>query len=263
MRITTKRYGLTFGVLIAFSVLSASCPAREIQLNQITVFEAPEWLKTSAVQAVVDRVQNYLEWDFRKLSVFYYKDLTEFNRQHTFKFAVDAFFRKSDSSIHLSPKVIATNFSQIMSHELVHALFYQKYQKAIPVWLEEGLANTIAQLPSPNYQWLKTQSWPSVATLGHSSHQVVDSKVYYSVSTGVIEMIREKCNLHELLKLAVGSQLTSYLKTFCGIEDLDLDFKSWVAKKADSQWGDTRSDLPWWKKKQLKKSLKPNSPVNE
>lgn len=250
MRITAKRYGLTFGALLAFSVVNGFGLAREIQVNQITVFEAPEWLKTSVIQTVVDRVQNYLEWDFRKLKVFYYKDLAEFNRQHTFKFAVDAFFRKSDSTIHLSPKVTATNFSQIISHELVHALFFQKYKKAIPVWLEEGLANTIAELPSPNYQWLKTQSWPSVVSLGHASHQIVDSKVYYSVSTGVIEMIREKCNLHELLKLSVGSQLTNYLKTFCGIQDLDQDFKSWVTKKAASPGAETRDDLPWWKKKQ-------------
>lgn len=222
--------------------------AREITLNQLTLYNPPDWLTSSSVQAVVDRVQNYLEWDLRKLSVFYHGDIAEFNQQHQFSFGVDAFFRKSDSTIHLSPKVTANNFSQIFGHELVHALFFQKYKKAIPVWLEEGLANRIAQYPSPNYSWLKTQSWPSVSTMGHVSHKLVDAKVYYSVSTALIEMIQEKCDLHELLKLSVGSQMTGYLKTYCGISDLDQNFNDWVAKKSESPHPESNSKLPWWKK---------------
>lgn len=235
---------LTF-ILVFFSL---GIEAKEINLNQLTLYNAPDWLTSDSVQSVVDRVQNYLEWDLRKLPVYYYQDMADFNKQHQFKFGVDAFFRKGDSSIHLSPKVLANNFAQVFGHELVHALFFQKYKQAIAVWLEEGLANTIAQYPSPNYQWLKNQSWPSISTMGHVSQNVVDAKVYYSVSTAVIEMIREKCDLRELLKLSVGSQFTSYLKTYCGIEDLNQDFKAWVVKKADSPAPASQSNLPWWKK---------------
>lgn len=231
------------------SVLSLS---KEITLNELTVYNSPDWLTSNSVQSVVDRVQNYLEWDLRKLSVFYYGDMAEFNQQHQFGFAIDAFFRKSDSTIHLSPKVTASNFSHVFSHELVHALFFQKFKKAIPVWLEEGLANTIAQYPSQNYQWLKTQSWPPVETMGHVTRKLVDPRVYYSVSTALIEMIKDKCDLHELLKLSVGSQMTSYLKTYCGITELDQNFKDWVAKKSESPTPQTNSNLPWWKKNKEK-----------
>lgn len=226
--------------------------AKDINLNQVTVYNAPDWLSSTTVQSVVDRVQNYLEWDLRKLSVFYHSEPAAFNQQHQFNFGVNAFFRKSDSTIHLSPQVSSKNFSQVFGHELVHALFFQKYQKAIPIWLEEGLANTIAQYPSPNYQWLKSQSWPSVSTMGHVTQKLVDPKVYYSVSTAIIEMIREKCDLHELLKLAVGSQFTDYLKTFCGIEDLDKSFNGWVGIKAESPAAPNTPNIPWWKKDKQK-----------
>lgn len=240
--------------------LAPLASARDITINQLTFYNSPDWLNSSTVQSVVERVQNYLEWDFRKLSVFYHSEAASFNQQHQFNFGVDAFFRKSDSTIHLSPQVSSKNFSQVFGHELVHALFFQKYQKAIPVWLEEGLANTIAQYPSPNYQWLKTQTWPSVSTMGHVTQKLVDPKVYYGVSTAVIEMIRDKCDLHELLKLSVGSQFTAYLKTYCGIEELDKSFTEWVGMKADSPSAPANDGkTPWWKKDKQKRWWKKGS----
>lgn len=240
----TLFYSLTFAFIS--SALSFS---RNIEINQVTVFNAPNWLDTSQVQSVVDKIQETLEWDLRKVAVFYFSSSKQFNTQHQFKFPIDAFFKKSSQSIYLSPQVTPKNFKKIFSHELVHAIFYQKYRNAIPVWLEEGLANKLSGYPTPNYSWLTSQSWPSVTTLGHVNDRQASSRTYYSVSTGLIEMIQEKCNLKDLLKLTVGSKLTHYLKTFCGITDIDQDFRTWVKEKAQNKSVSESQTLPWWKQK--------------
>lgn len=245
-----KRYNSSLAhLLICFFCISSSAFSKTIQVNQVTFFDAPKWLTNEEVQSCVQKVENTLEWDLRKISVFYYSDSSEFNKKNNFKFPIDALFKKSDQSIHISPKVNKTQFKRVFSHELVHAIFFQKYRNAIPVWLEEGLANTLSDYPSPDYRWLNLQSWPPVSTLGHVNDRLANARTYYSVSTGLIEMIKAKCNLHDLLKLTVGSKLTHYLKTFCGIEDTDKDFRKWVAEKANQNDKLAPSpNLPWWKR---------------
>lgn len=239
-----------------FLLVSFGLHAKNLTLNQIQFFNAPDPLTESALQETVDTVQGVLEWDIRKISVYGYSDVADFNRQHHLNFPVEAIFRRSDSTIHISPKVNPVDFRRVFSHELVHAIVFQKYKSAIPVWLEEGLANYIGKYRSPDYRSLKDKKWTDVTLMGHPASASVDSKTYYSVSMGLIEMIASKCSLKDLLQLSVGSKMTIYLKTYCQIDDLNNDFRKWVSLRAESPVTDSSQEenpnSPWWKKKKEK-----------
>jgi len=242
--------------LIFALAFSQSLFAKELVVNQVHFFNAPNELTESSLQEIIDTVQSFLEWDLRKISVFEYQDISEFNSQHNLSFPVEAVFRKSDSTIHISPKVKIEDLRRVLSHELVHAIFFQKHKNSIPSWLEEGLANYIGKYQSPDYRWLKEKSWSDVSQMGHPSSASVDSRTYYSVSAGLIEMIAAKCNLKDLLQLSVGAKMTTYLKTYCEISDLNSDFKKWVnlrASASTTKRAEKESpNAPWWKRKKEK-----------
>lgn len=211
--------------LLAVSVFAS---AKEITINQVYFHNAPEWLKEHRLQAVVDKVQAFLEWDIRRIHVYYYTDRMEFNRKLTLNFKAAAFFRRADSTLHLGPEVEDKNFDRIFTHELVHAIFYQKYKGSIPPWLEEGLANYIGKTEAVDYAWLKAQAPTDVTKLTHPNSDQTGAKYHYQASTALIEMIAKKCSLHDLLKLSVGAKLTTYLSTYCEIKDVNSAFTQWL-----------------------------------
>lgn len=200
------------------------------------------------LKTCVSRIENVLEWDIRKIRAFYYENETEFQNVHHLNFQAYAFFRRSDSTIHVSSKVTRENFDKIFGHEAVHAIFYQKYKGAIPGWLEEGLANYLGRMQSPDYKWLKTQPTTDVTKISHPNFDPTGSRYHYAVSTALIEMIASKCSLKDLLQLSVGSKMETYLKTFCEIKDINSDFEKWVLAKSTEIPGVSSKEIPWWKK---------------
>ncbi len=206
--------------------------AEPIRLNQLVLHDPPAWLKSARVEKVVGKIQNALEWEIRRIQVYVYTDAAAFTRGLKLNFKVTAFFRRSDQTVHLGPDVNDRNFDSVFGHELVHVIFHQKYKQAIPSWLEEGLANYLAQREKVNYVWLATQPSVDVTTLAHPNNEIRGASFHYQTSTAVTEMIAKKCSLPDLLRLSVGRKLTTYLKTYCEIADLNADFIKWVKTQA-------------------------------
>lgn len=208
--------------------------AEPLETNEVSMASAPAWLKVNQVQKVVDRIQNSMEWDIRKVKVYWYADPALFLKAHGFDGTVLAFSRKSDNSIHLGPRVDLRSFDGLFGHELVHVIVYQKYKDAIPKWLEEGLANYIGRKSPVDYAWLGKQT--PIAEVRNLVHPYQKSKVpaayHYAASTALAEMIASHCDLEDLLKLSVGKNLENYLSTYCGIEDVNKSFREWVTKKS-------------------------------
>jgi hypothetical protein len=201
---------------------------------------APAWLKEPRLEKVIAQIQSKLEWDIRRVNVFWYTDETTFAQIHGLGYGggVVAFSRRSDQTIHLGPRVATDNFDGVFGHELVHIILYQKYKNAIPAWLDEGLANYLSQHGKVDYAWLATQPPGDIHALAHPfsgggpDGGATRVRFCYEASTAVMEMIASKCSVADMLQLSVGSKLENYLSTLCGISDINADFRAWVAKKA-------------------------------
>jgi len=222
LRTTLLGLGLTF---------SPGLFSADIRTNQLTVHEAPAWATERRHQAATNKIQNALEWEIRRVHVYWYKDAAAFTKDLKLNFKVTAYFRRTDSTVHLGPDVTDKNFDAVFGHELVHVIFHQKYKGAIPSWLEEGLANYLAQREKVNYKWLSAQPRVDVTTLSHPNAEIRGASFHYQTSTAVTEMIAKKCSLPDLLRLSVGKQLTTYLKTYCEIPDLNAEFDRWLRAK--------------------------------
>lgn len=219
---------------------SSFAVSAEISTNAAAFSNSPSWLTASRVNRVVDQIQRYLEWDIRKVQVIWYYDQASFEKLHGYDSSVLAVSRKTDNSIHVGPRITTTNFDAVFGHELVHIILFQKYREAIPKWLEEGLANFIAKQGRVDYLWLSSQPIREIHSLIHpfqspskdTTPTSVSVRYHYQASTALIEMIASKCSLNDLLQLSVGEKLEGYLTTFCGIEDLNDEFKKWLKKKS-------------------------------
>lgn len=216
-----------------FFLLVCLAQAKEIQTNAVSMPNAPEWLKTSRVEKVTDRMQSTLEWTVRKIKVVFYADQALFEKDHGLGPYARAVSHKNINLIRLGPKVNNENFDQVFGHELTHVIAYQKYKEAIPKWLEEGLANHLTKNASVDYKWLGSRPLPlDVRTLVHPMKGEVDDIRYsYQASQALAEMISKKCDLTNLLRLSVGKGMDAYLKTYCEIPDLNEAYKKWIEKK--------------------------------
>src|SRR5688572_25585272 len=96
-----------------FLSLSVSSPAKEIVTNNLHFVNAPEWLTEARLESVTRKVQDFLEWDIRKIKVYYYPSDQDFKSQHGLNFMADAFFKPSDSTVHVSTRVNKDNFDRI------------------------------------------------------------------------------------------------------------------------------------------------------
>lgn len=219
-------------------VAQGASPAVQFETNHLSVTGAPGWVTESRVDRVTEKVQRALEWDIRKVRVRFYSDRAEFARAHGLG-AKDAMVlaasKKTENIILIGPDLDAQNFDGTFGHELAHIIMYQKYKDAIPKWLEEGLANYVSKKTSIDYRWLAAQPQVSdVRSLGHPFGGGSSVKYHYAASTALMDFIASKCRVSDLLQLSVGEKLESYLGTFCGIVDLNGEFKNFVKRKSDS-----------------------------
>lgn len=236
----------TRSILLAlFAIIFAdqSIFAATLQTNAATVFNAPHWIDARRVEKITDATQHFLEWDIRRVSVFFHSTPEEFARANSLgSSAVVALTKKSDQSVHLGPQVDDAQFDGVFSHELTHVILYQKYKDAIPDWLSEGLANFISQKVAKqinsksqgrgvvDYKWLSHQTPELVTALSHPfTDKSIDRVRYrYAASTALMQMLASKCDVFDLIQLAVGKHLEIYIKNTCGIDDLNLALKSWI-----------------------------------
>jgi hypothetical protein len=134
--------------------------AESLRTNSVNIANPPSWVRESVVERCTNKAERFLEWSLRKVTVTFYSDLSAFQAVHRNGPLVMAFARASDQSIHLGPKITKENFEQFFTHELVHAIVFQKFntrkgQDSIPKWLEEGLANFIGGMTPPDYSALE------------------------------------------------------------------------------------------------------------
>ncbi len=204
---------------------------KDLTTSAVRFENAPSWLTEARIDKVTSRIQRALEWDIRRIQARYYPEASSFNRVNPYDSSVLAFTRSKDQSIHIGPKVGPSDFDVIFGHELAHVILRQKYKSAIPNWLEEGLANYVAKRGSPDYLWLKSQPKHDVRSMNHP-YKDNNVRYHYAASTALMEMLANRCDIHDLLQLSVGSKLENYLGTLCGIKDLNLEFQQWVEQRA-------------------------------
>lgn len=214
------------------------------QTNQVTVYDPPAWLTESRIDKVVGNIQNFLEWDIRRVPVYWYTDQDRFQSVHGLGPKPVAVTKRNDKSIHMGPKVDSKNFDSIFGHELAHVIVLQKYQKAIPDWLDEGLANYAARHGTVDYKYLATQPARDVTRLSHPFMANADDRYHYQASTALMEMFASKCSISDLLQLSVGKKLETYLKTYCEISDLNGEFSRWILANAQGKPGAKKKY--WW-----------------
>lgn len=209
--------------------------------NSVSIPSAPRWLTASRVNKISDRVERVLEWSIRRVQVRWYEQENEFQKAVALPgntVSVLAVAKRNENAIHIGTRVTSENFDAVFGHELAHIIMFQKYKDAIPKWLEEGLANYAARNGKIDYQYLENQlqkagSKIDVREMSHPFKETkVEPKFHYFASTALIEMISSKCRIADLLQLAVGQKLESYLGTFCNIKDVNSDFTKWVKRKA-------------------------------
>lgn len=203
-----------------------------IETNQVVMHSPPKWLNARRVQRVTDKIQGFLEWDIRKVNVYWYDDQKAFEKAHGLGPTVRAAAKPQDGSIHLGPKVDDKSFDAAFGHELAHVIVFQKYKTAIPKWLDEGLANYVSRAAKADYAYVASRPARPVTSMSHPFRGGEDPYYVYQASTALMEWIAERCQVKDLLQLSVGKKLEGYLKTYCEIRDLDADFHGWIRKKA-------------------------------
>lgn len=244
-------------LVLLLGVVATTAGAKDVTTNSIQFHDAPSWLGESRLERAVTPIEDVLEWRIRRIHTYQHSDLVAFQTESKLKFGPIAFFRRKDGTIHLGPKVTEENFDRVFGHELVHAIFWQKYQGAIPVWLEEGLANYLGRTTKPDYRWLAKQPRVAITSLVHPDKDETGSRYHYEASTAAIAMIASKCPLKDLLQLSVGKKMTTYLTTYCEIPDVDRAFDAWITAQAGVPREEFRGAAkpvpeaaggPWWKK---------------
>jgi hypothetical protein len=221
---------------------ASEAKAKEIKTNGVTMPNAPDWLTTSRVDKVIERMQGKLEWTIRQINVYWYKTQDEFDKAQNFGTLASAVTKKVDgvTTVHMGPKVTQTEFDEIFGHELVHVIVNQKYGESIPKWLEEGLANHLAKRGAVDYKWLAGQPFPNdVRELSHPMQGMQGLQgnaalvsYRYKASQALAEMLDKKCDLSNLIRLSVQNKMENYIETYCEIKDLNTAFRDWVKKKA-------------------------------
>ena len=210
--------------------------AKNFQTNALNVKNAPKWVKRTKVEKATDRIQTKLEWSIRRVNMFWYSTTDSFVAAHSLgprALAVTS-IRNGVVTIHMGPQVSQDNYEQVVGHELVHVIVYQKYKSAIPKWLEEGLANFLSRKKKPDYKWLASQEFPkSINELAYPFKGPKERITYnYVASQAFAEMLDKKCDLQNLIRLSVERKLEDYIERTCEIKDFMASFKDWVLKNA-------------------------------
>ncbi|MCB0350026.1 MAG: hypothetical protein KDD38_02510 [Bdellovibrionales bacterium] len=224
-------------LLTTFAYSLAFANNKEIVTNEVIIHNPPKWLKATRVEKITNRIQHKLEWSTRKIHIYWYDTLNEFTKTHSFGQLALAVTQhpRGQSIIQMSPKIDSDAFDTIFAHELVHVIVFQKYKEAIPKWLEEGLANHLSNHDKINYKWLASQPFPKdVKDLAHpfASGGASSTLYRYKASQAFAEMLNKKCDLDNLIRLSVERKMENYMRSYCGIDNLNTAFKDWVTKNA-------------------------------
>ncbi|MBN20411.1 MAG: hypothetical protein CL678_03910 [Bdellovibrionaceae bacterium] len=209
-------------------------PLQTIRTNEVTFYRAPSWLKKRRLNQVIHRVSRYFEWDVRRVPVQMYESPVEMQRVHHLKFPVMAVTIRNPLGIHLGQGVNNQNFDQVFGHELGHVILIQKYKRAIPAWLEEGLVNHAVHRGKVDYSFLKNELKTRPITWNHPAFakSPEEARFLYQLSLALAELLDRRCDLPDLLQLSVGKKLEIYLKNTCEIDDLDVAVRKWIAQKS-------------------------------
>lgn len=200
--------------------------------DDLQITNAPAWATRIRINTTVRRVERFLEWDLRRISLIWYSDTKSFETAHRMGPNIRAVTQKQYNRILVGPLTTPQNFDQVLAHELTHMILFQKFKDAIPSWLEEGLANHIGKIDPPDYRWLNTQAkLPRVQEMKHPFLSG-NPKLMYQISGALIGLISSKCDLQDVLQLAVGKKLETYLHTTCALGDLDQELKTFVSRKS-------------------------------
>lgn len=230
---------MIYALLLVAASLSANAA---IETNEVRMASHPKWLDAGRVRKVTAKVQDFLEWRIRRINVYFHSDPKAFRKLHRWNTdKIQAFYRYRDKTIHLGPKVNNKNFDPVFGHELVHTIVHQKYGKSVPIWLQEGLANFVANKDKVDYKWLAKQPKKDPTKLSHPKASGENSRYHYQASLALVEMINDKCTLSDLLQLSVGKRMETYLKNYCEIKDLNGNFQTWLKDKASG-----KKKKPYW-----------------
>jgi hypothetical protein len=194
----------------------------------------PKWLNLSRVNRVAEAVTRTMEWDVRRVQVQWYHTQKEFEAAHSLGPLPMAVTQRSLNRIILGPKVVESNFDRVFAHELVHVSSEQKYKGAIPKWLEEGVANYVAQYSKVDYVSMNKRPLPADVTkmthpMSGSEQDIIN---HYATSQAVTEMIASRCDFKNLLRLSVQRKMEDYLEKICKISDINQSFQKWVKDQA-------------------------------
>lgn len=230
--------------LVSFLFGSNFALAKDIQTNAVLFKDAPDWLKRSRADKIIDRIQTKLEWSIRRITANWYQNQNSFEKAHAFGPLARAVTKTAGTtaSLHFGPSVNTQNFDQVFAHELVHVIIHQKYKGSIPKWLEEGLANHLARKSKVNYQWLAKQDFPQdvrdladpFSASSHLPKSPKDVRYRYMASQAFAEMLEKKCDLENLIRLSVQRKMENYMRTYCEIQDLNQAFRDWIKSQAKS-----------------------------
>lgn len=205
--------------------------AASLETNELILNDPPAWVKRPAVERAIRRVETFLEWDLRRVRGEFASE-AEFLQKHGMGPGVLAFSSVKSGQMVFGPGTNEQNFEEVLGHELVHLVIAQKHKRAIPKWLEEGLANFVGRTPQSQavrYDLLARQPDFDVRSLEHPFlRTVVAVSIHYEASTALAEMLQKKCGLLQLVQLSVGKNLENYLGTFCEIRDLNRAYRDWV-----------------------------------
>lgn len=238
MQLVLVEYAIFIVMRALFSFLIlVSIPAfGDFQTNELRLINPPKWLKKTKVEKVTNQIQSKLEWKIRKVPIYWHSSMSTYLKAHSLGPMAAAVTIKSrkQTAIHIGPNVDKSDYQEILGHELVHVIFYQKYKGSIPKWLEEGFANFLSRKTKVNYKWLSTQKLPQdVTQMRHPfKGQNIPATLHYKLSQALVEMLDGKCNLDNLLRLSVQKKLLTYIRNTCRIKDINQAFRGWVYEQS-------------------------------
>ncbi len=222
-------------VFLASIFVSLSASTKEIRTNSLIVYNLPNWVKKNRVERITEKLESRLEWKIRRVAVYFHNSENSFKKAHTLGSRPAAVTIKSPkkTEVHISPRAKDNNFDKIFGHELVHVIFYQKYKGSIPRWLEEGFANFYSRSEKVNYPWLnKQKKFSDVTKMGHPFHpSSIPIAVHYKTSQAVVEMLDERCDLSNLLRLSVEKKLVDFIRRTCQIHDINRAYSQYLLEQ--------------------------------
>lgn len=200
---------------------------------------APDWLKQPRVEKVTDHIELHLKPTGQRTKVIWYNTEEAYDKVVSYGAASLAVTKYDGgvASVVIGPQVNDKNFDEVFGHEMVHVILFQRFQGAVPKWLEEGMANYFSSKEKIDYKWLANQPFPEdVHGLAHPFSGSPSQVNYrYKASQALCEMLAKKCqNLEELVSLSANpkKKMEDYIQTMCEIKDLNAAFKDWITKRS-------------------------------